>query len=518
MSDSSTSTASESSQVVAGAKQKPRWPVGAALLTSLLFPHATARRTGHASLCRVWLVHLAAALLAILLILFLLGWWDAGGVDGAALELARLLVSLESDSPHPLMVLLLSIAAFALCVEVGWLMLAAVVMPWGAGDEPLRMSYRNALRQTWLHTASILPVIILVWAFSAAHDHIETAWLVAHPGPSWSWPELPALPNVASGDAAYAQAMADYQAALKEYQRQIAQPNENWLEWTQSQPWYVRDPELFVVLCTFVMPLWLLWALLRSVGAPRGPSPVDRPPLCDRCGYNLTTIPLESRCPECGEPVMASLGPNARPGTVWRRRHEVGRIRAWGHCFVGAMHSPTALGRQLQLVLPGHDHRRFLALNLLLIFAIGALGLAAGTVVDVGADVLLQDPAEASIISTIFGIMCVFGAVGVTFVGALVVGWSASIHCRRNLFGGSMQVASYLSGYLVIWALMGAALTMGVIALVEQLYWLEAVEQLTGLYPSSVAVALWTLPNLACSVIYLVLVGRGTAATRYANR
>jgi hypothetical protein len=41
--------------------------------------------------------------------------------------------------------------------------------------------------------------------------------------------------------------------------------------------------------------------------------------LCESCGYPLTGLPVEGRCPECGEPVADSL-PQRRVGSPWQQR------------------------------------------------------------------------------------------------------------------------------------------------------------------------------------------------------
>lgn len=69
--------------------------------------------------------------------------------------------------------------------------------------------------------------------------------------------------------------------------------------------------------------LFLLWGL-RSVlllgerygGTARGPAWAPRLPLCVGCGYLLTGLPVDGRCPECGAPV-ADSSPHARRLPTW---------------------------------------------------------------------------------------------------------------------------------------------------------------------------------------------------------
>lgn len=41
--------------------------------------------------------------------------------------------------------------------------------------------------------------------------------------------------------------------------------------------------------------------------------------LCDRCGYDIESLPKDAACPECGKPIRESL-PEARTGTPWQSR------------------------------------------------------------------------------------------------------------------------------------------------------------------------------------------------------
>lgn len=57
----------------------------------------------------------------------------------------------------------------------------------------------------------------------------------------------------------------------------------------------------------------------RYVGTPDGPAFSPREPRCDRCGYLIIGLPLETRCPECGLPVADSLPGGQRRDTPWQQ-------------------------------------------------------------------------------------------------------------------------------------------------------------------------------------------------------
>ena len=226
---------------------------------------------------------------------------------------------------------------------------------------------------------------------------------------------------------------------------------------------------------------------------------------------------MKSRCPECGDAIETSLGPGARPGIVWQRRGELGRWVAWWQCCVTALCRTRTLGRQLRVVSPGSDHRRFFALHLPVVFCIGAMGLAGVVAVAAGVDELVDEPAFALMFMSMFGYACVAGTAAFACFAAVLVGVVESLCYRRNLLPAAVQIACYLGAYLAAWAMFGAISGVAIVTLAEA-YYFHALESLTGIYRDDLAGFTWFLPNAVWGVWYFVLVARGTAATRYANR
>lgn len=495
-----------------------RWSIVVVPLAGLFFPATTARQTRQVSLRGAWLFHFVSILVLTALVLFLIAWGEAGGhldptrVAREFVDLLEVLASMFSKQPG---MSVLAVLGMVCALELTLMALAWQVMPWGAQDEPLRASYRNALRHTWLHFATLIPIVLVLVPLGITSERLQTEWRRDHPSPVW--PTRPSPPTVSPSDPFFARQLGDYQAAVRQYDQEVARMQSVRAQTQASPPWYVRDPEPVIVGLCFVSAIWILFAFMRGVGAPRDVPLIERPPMCDICGYNLSTISMNSRCPECGEPIIASLGPDVRPGAIWQHRRKMGAIQAWRRCAVEAIVAATALGRRLQLRSPGTDHRRFVLLHLPIIFVLSAAGLLTILVIEGGVDELREEPVIVLSVTVSVGISCVVGALGVILFTAGLVGTVQSLRHKRNLLPGSMQVASYLTGYLTAWAVFGA-ITVAAVLSMENAGWFRLAQDVTGIYRDMLASMTWFLPNLVCGLYYVILVVRGTVATRYANR
>lgn len=499
-------------------RSEPRWPIGLALLTAWLLPATTARRTAHVSLPRAWSVHLIAALLTAVLIMLLVAWSEADAalsLGPIAAEFQEMMRASATAIQRQPIEFAFEVIGIAMLIEVTFLGVALLVMPWGACDEPLRNSYRHALRRTWLQTAHVIPIVLSVGTMIVVLDRLRAEWRLASPAPVLPTP--PPAVQLPPSDPKYAQATSDYQVNLQRYNQNNTIARQGLRVWRRNQPWYIEYNEPLLVEMGFVLMLWLLWGLLRGVGVSRDVPPIARPPTCEVCGYNLTTISLQSKCPECGEPVLASLGPDNRVGTVWQRRREVGRRLAWWACASAVLRRPHPFGRQLRLMSPGTDHRSFFALHLPVVFIIATGCLLIFGLLTAGVTEVAEEQAVFLMAMSIFGCLCVAGTVTFSLTAALAIGLFESLRHKRNLLPGTMQIACYLGGYLTLWALFGAVTGLLVLAL-EASRLFHTLEGYTGIYRDALATWAWLLPNLACCVEYFILVSRGTAGTQHANR
>ena len=67
--------------------------------------------------------------------------------------------------------------------------------------------------------------------------------------------------------------------------------------------------------------LTLVWVGVAVRGTRRAAPPIELPPRCEECGYDLRHQPDDGRCPECGLAVAESLTPNLRrTGCAWENR------------------------------------------------------------------------------------------------------------------------------------------------------------------------------------------------------
>ena len=189
--------------------------------------------------------------------------------------------------------------------EIGCVVVALMVMPWGATDEPLRSSFAHALRRVWLHTTQAVPMFVLGGVPITCMEHLR--WL---------------------------------------FMRSIQAQRTARRGW-ETYPWWIRNDEVIIGYIAVAVSLWFLWALFRAAGVPRQGSAPARPPTCEYCGYNLTGTPISGRCPECGVPAVMSLGPDVRSGTAYDRAAN-GGFTAMQRCWLDAILRPKTIGRQIQ--------------------------------------------------------------------------------------------------------------------------------------------------------------------------
>jgi hypothetical protein len=284
-----------------------------------------------------------------------------------------------------------------------------------------------------------------------------------------------------------------------------------------TAPWYIFYPtDPMIVGSAVVVAAWVCFALARAVAARRRVSTIARPPMCAGCGYNLTTMALENRCPECGSAVLDSIGAKVQPGTPWEQPYwATGAIGAWNDTTVEAVMRPERLGRAIRLSQERAAHHSFLAIHFPCVFLIAVVALLIHFAIHEGIAWTIDIAPLTGGVSGTFGIVCILAAFGAVNLAALIVGLIESWLARRNMLPASAQLACYLAPWVISWEIIGAMLTL---AIINNQTFFEALEESTGVYRDFLAMGTFIVPNAIAAAVYLYLIARGTKAARYANR
>ena len=165
----------------------------------------------------------------------------------------------------------------------------------------------------------------------------------------------------------------------------------------------------------------------------------------------------------------------------------------------------------------GVDHHRFFLLHLPFIFLTASVAFVGMFLLFADANQFRPPMAIILPVSLLIGYLCCMGTLGVTLVGATIVGLYHSLREKRNLLRGAMQVASYLAGFLTLWAVFGALLILGIRALDEAKFF-DMIRERWGINRILAFQFATILPNAAVGIWFLMLLSRGTTATRYANK
>jgi hypothetical protein len=184
------------------------------------------------------------------------------------------------------------------------------------------------------------------------------------------------------------------------------------IEFVQLAETYPRLRELLYVLCMEGLAVWVLFVAFRAAAIPRPGPPVERPPVCEECGYNLSYTPTDSRCPECGTPVCESFSPGRRTPTPWEAQESSRTTAAFISCSFEAILRPRRFFRVMEARRGLPQAREFLLVQTVLtgLVAFGSpywAGLwVGGSTRDIRSDLVL--------ITTILAL----------YVGVFVIGWT----------------------------------------------------------------------------------------------
>lgn len=486
-------------------RPSPRDVLASVLLCPLL-PATATRRTLTVSLWTAFWIHLLFAVGCVAVVLAAIAWeelpLDADFFDFRVNATKVALIFLDMFVAYPLPSILSVVG-----VEMGVVGLSVWLLPWGACDEPLKESFRHALRRVWMQTPQLFLFFILAASTMVFLDRADRHWTQVY---GLERPDPPVFPL---GALPGAPQWNQYNQQMNEHWEEIQRIEE---QEALMQPLHIRIGQpLAAVNCMFLGLLHLV-SLLRSGGVVRRSPPHQRQPLCENCGYDLTATPLESRCPECGEPAIDSLGPDARPGPPWANR-KISRLSAWAKTASAAIFSPTAFGRMLRVTDHGTIHRSFLFAHLPLIFLVGAVAPPVLVWIVEG-----RRPNEdfweiALFVGAAAGFMCVTAVTSLVLKSAVWPGFYHWWKLRRNLLPASMQMTCYLTPFLLFWEIVGGASGIFLIKLANT----DAVQdwfKTKRLDSDAILLMIWFVINIIFAIIYGAILKRGVTAARFANR
>jgi hypothetical protein len=279
---------------------------------------------------------------------------------------------------------------------------AGLLLPWGAADEPLIESVRRSLRTAWLAAPMVFWGIFGVTAMGCINDAIRSTLFAGS-------------------------------------QR-------------HELPFPFREEE-FYGLTVALLSVWTLWAVLRAACSIHAPATHVITTKCESCGYELSHTPIESRCPECGEPAADSLGAGLRRPNRWELARGLSPV-AYLVTAAAILRRPAQFFRTLPAWSGDARARRFL-------LASAALG---GVLADVG--YLFVDMAShpnrqmsldavlsrANMQILLFLPFITFGSVlGLVLLTAAWAGLYRSRVHRRNLLAPVTKVCVYTSLLYVVW-------------------------------------------------------------------
>ena len=479
-----------------------------AMLMCCIRPAATTQRTARWSLKRAFACHAVAFLFAVMAITFLneLGTLlrHRDGRFTLAAGFADNISDFFRDCARNPEMAFAVIGGTILAVEIGAAVMALLLAPWGAGDEPVRSSIGHAFRRVWLQSCHLALAILLAGSVIVVLESEQTRWHMILQAEFEQTTPLPHAPPNATKEetAAFQQEIREYHQAARQYSRE------------QPRPFWIRNAVSLMMACCLIVCTWYLVFLMRAVAAPRRCAFIERDPLCRMCGYILHGQPLTGQCPECGQPVEASRGEGASIGSAWDRRAELGWFASFIKTSWIGLIRPNVLGRRLMRNPPAYGYRSFFLIHLVLAAPLAAVGICACFVVEGGWERTMRDREFVLIVIPMLTGLSVLTLVALVGTCSLIAGLTLGTPDKRNNLSCAMQAASYGAAFLHIWVIA----SFGSLALLLRLdRSIRESAQSVHFGSWELMMACWLLVELACVVCYLLIVFKGTRGLRYAN-
>lgn len=386
-----------------------------------------------------------------------------------------------------------------LAIELGFVVLAILLTPWAARNEPVSHSFQHAFRRVWLHTGHVAVATLLIGSTFVITDHArdrhnqEIHQATRH----LKYPQMPSNPT--------AQERVEIRKAQKDYYAQYQQ-----ISRSIPRPVLSRHDEEIVFYFGVAVSVWFVWALMRSLAVKRPSQKQAIDPLCRMCGYNLTGAQLEGRCPECGGSVYESIGPlpdDHAPSWGWR----ILSCRNFVRMVVESLGGCRRLAMRLRFESQETAYRWFFLLSLLLSGLVFYLLIIVTTAVAQGRfhfDLLILEGPVAA------GIWVLFLLAG-KLACALIVGIVIRFKEKRNVLALTCRLACYQSMDLVL-----VSLLFGVLIFVGEVFDhdLRVLMRGWGLRSTEWILSLYMIFFLVSGLAILFRLFRASRGVRYASR
>ena len=288
-----------------------------------------------------------------------------------------------------------------------------------------------------------------------------------------------------------------------------------------------------LTLALLLLSLWTLISLIIAVRADyRSPADLPKPhdPWCEFCGYNLTGIDTEKRCPECGKPIAESLSPDARPPTPWESRPTLANFPVIREQLSRIIRQPRQLFFSMPTLTGQRPAQRWLIASVTLVGLFATLILPAYNLICL--PTIKDDRMEWSwtlLVGCLF-VGFVWAGLALMMVGIETTGIAtfSRIRAKREPdFGGpgsregvflatSAKVTAYSSILMVPWVFLGGA------QLIASQYWsihhLSYHWHLSWRVEQIIFAASLSIAHIGGLLWYEITVYRGIRGIQYANK
>lgn len=240
--------------------------------------------------------------------------------------------------------------------------------------------------------------------------------------------------------------------------------------------------------------------------------PETHDPWCDVCGYNLIAAQVSGRCPECGRPVLESIGDHKRLPTEWEQNPTPLRLGAVFRQLSLLVWRPRTLFFSMPTLCGQRAAQRWLIMSLALM-ALVALPIVPGMAFARDAE-WSYDLIAGSLLMAL-----VWAALSCMMVGIETAGIATFSKMKGHgvYLATSAKVTCYSSILMTVWVILGGLQLVAFSLWYNQLFLMPLRFGSLRMHQILVAAAL-ALPHMAGLLWYELTVYRGIRGVQYANR